>query len=177
MENEKSIVYHHDVVEFVTVAVEYCVFLESAVEKEKQIFTDSLLKLLPLLYLKATLMPKLAVMSDSPQETFVTEENYEIVRHNISMLMGGDDDYLDVFVEDMKYSDSPILKTISEDLADIYQQVKDFVCAYRVGNEEKQQDAIAILKEEFENYWGQRLVSVMRPLHDLKYGIRDEEEY
>ena len=35
--------------------------------------------------------------------------------------MGDKDDYLDVFVQDMVYSDQPIKKSISEDLADIYQ--------------------------------------------------------
>ena len=34
--------------------------------------------------------------------------------------MGDKDDYLDVFVQDMVYSDQPIKKSISEDLADIY---------------------------------------------------------
>ena len=41
--------------------------------------------------------------------------------------MGDKDDYLDVFVQDMVYSDQPIKKSISEDLADIYQDLKDFI--------------------------------------------------
>ena len=36
------------------------------------------------------------------------------------------DDYLDVFIQDMVYSDQPITRNISEDLADIYQAIKDF---------------------------------------------------
>ena len=38
-------------------------------------------------------------------ETYVTEEIYEILRINLSGLMGDKDDYLDVFVQDMVYSD------------------------------------------------------------------------
>ena len=49
---QKSPVYGHDVIEFTTVALQYCAFVENAPEKERTEFVDTLLKLLPLLYLK-----------------------------------------------------------------------------------------------------------------------------
>ena len=40
-------------------------------------------------------------------------------------LLGSDDAYLEVFLDDMRYNDEPITAFISEHLADIYQELKD----------------------------------------------------
>ncbi len=165
-----SPVYSHDVLEFVTVAVQYCTFLETAHEKQKEEFTDTTLKLLPLLYLKGALCPKFDSLDEYDEPfAFVTQENYDIIRNNIACVMGEMDDYLDVFVEDMKYSDTPVLTTVSENLADIYQDLKNFVLAYRDGTDEERMKALSECKTNFENYWGQRLTNVMRALHEVRY--------
>lgn len=177
MEKEKkSIVYHKDVLEFVTVTVQYCLYLETANSKTRKEFVDTLLKILPLLYLKGIMLPKLTVSDDNYSEDFVTEENYDIIRSNIAYIMGEQDDYLDVFVEDMKYSEHPILMTISENLSDIYQDTKNFICAYKDATEERMHDAICLCKENFEIYWGQKVVNVMRALHDVRYNQENAEE-
>ncbi|MCM1311943.1 MAG: DUF5063 domain-containing protein [Bacteroides sp.] len=176
MEKElKSPVYSHDVLEFVTVAVQFCVYLESSENKTRKEFVDTMLKLLPLLYLKGSLLPRFVANEDEEPETFVTEDNYEMIRMGISRIMGEHDDYLDVFVEDMKYSDTPILMTISENLADIYQDLKNFAFTYKLGVEERMMDALAFCKDNFETYWGQRVVNVMRALHDVMYNHKRED--
>ena len=75
----------------------------------------------------------------------------------------------------MKYSDTPIRKSIAEDLADIYQVVKDFVCQFRSGLNETMHDALAQCREHFMEYWGQTLVNTMRALHEVKYSKTDDE--
>ena len=177
MEQEgKSPVYGRDVMEFVTVAVEYCAFLEQSEGKTRMSFVDTLMKLMPLLYLKAALLPKYEILdSDYFSEDYVTEDNYNIVRTNISLVMGEKDDYLDVFMEDMKYSESPILTTVSENLADIYQELKNFVMAYKnATDEELAMNAVAEVKEEFQYSWGQKLVNVQRALHEVRYAEEDD---
>ena len=86
------------------------------------------------------------------------------------------DSYLDVFVADMKYSDTPITKSISEDIADIYQDIKNFVCLFRLGINETMHDAVIECKEHFVQYWGQTLVNTMRALHDARYNTNEETE-
>ena len=170
-----SPVMQRDVLEFVTVAVQCCAFLESAEQKERNEFVDTMLKLLPLLYLKGLLLPEMEANEEVELVDTVTEENYDIIRNNVALVMGEKDDYLDVFVEDMKYSESPILVTVSENLADIYQDLKNFVSVYRDGTEETMSQAIVVCKENFETYWGQRLVNVMRALHEVRF-CSDEED-
>lgn len=171
-----SPVMQRDVLEFVTVAVQCCAYLESAEQKERVEFVDTMLKLLPLLYLKGILLPEMEPNDEVELVDTVTEENYDIIRNNVALVMGEKDDYLDVFVEDMKYSESPILVTVSENLADIYQDLKNFVNVYRDGTEETMSQAIVVCKENFETYWGQRLVNVMRALHEVRCSLRLNEE-
>ena len=97
------------------------------------------------------------------------------MRNNIAYVMGSQDDFLDVFVEEMRYSDQPVLCTVSENLTDIYQDLKNFVSAYRDGTDDTRQAALILCRDNFIQYWGQKLVNVMRPLHDICYNATDED--
>ena len=177
MEKNISAIYDKNTVEFVTVAAEFCGFLERTGEMKRRPFVDKALKLLPLLYLKASLLPEYAErMDEFDPEIFVTEGDYERVRAGVAALMGRYDDYLDVFLDDMAYSDTPICQTISEGLADIYQPVKDFICVYQLGLGRTMNDALVVCRENFSEFWGQRLLNVMRALHDVKYNVRQETD-
>ncbi len=176
MKDKDLVIFHRDTVEFVTVAAEFCGFLERAGEQKRRDFVDTALKLLPLLYLKASMLPPCEPLGMAEPETFVDEAAYEAVRLAVAAVMADGDDYLDVFVEDMRYSDTPIRKTVSEDLADIYQDVKDFVSVYRLGFDETMHDALAICEEHFATYWGQVLVNTMRALHEVKYNHPADED-
>ena len=176
MEKESQTIFDKNVIEFVTVAAEFCAFLGQAERMKRSTFVDTSLKILPLLYLKASMLPKCETIGDEALETYVTEEIYEILRINLSGLMADKDDYLDVFVQDMVYSDQPIKKSISEDLADIYQDIKDFIFVFQLGLNETMNDSLAICQENFGTLWGQKLVNTLRALHDVKYNQEEEEE-
>ena len=176
MEKESQTIFEKNVIEFVTVAAEFCAFLERAEHMKRKAFVDTSLKILPLLYLKASLLPKCETIGDEAPETYVTEEIYEILRINLAGLMGEKDDYLDVFVQDMVYSDQPIKKSISEDLADIYQDIKDFIFVVQLGLNETMNDSLAICQENFGLLWGQKLVNTLRALHDVKYNQQNEND-
>lgn len=169
-------IFDRNVIEFVTVAAEFCKFIEQAEGSKRTEFVDTTLKLLPLLYLKASMLPPCEMMGEEAPETFVTEETYEIVRMNLAAILAERDDYLDVFVSDMKYSDQPITRYISEDLADIYQDIRDFIFVFRLGLNETMNDSLAICQENFRLYWGQKLVNTLRALHEVKYAGQDDDE-
>ena len=176
MGKESQVIFDRDVVEFVTVAAEFCKYLEQAEGKHRTTFVDTTLKILPLLYLKATLLPPCETLGDNLPEHYVTEETYEVLRMTLAGILAEKDAYLDVFMEDMKYSDQPITRYISEDLADIYQDIKDFIFVFQLGLNETMHDALAICQENFRLYWGQKLVNTLRALHEARYLQSDEEE-
>ena len=176
MKKESQVIFDRNVVEFVTVAAEFCKFLEQAETIKRSTFVDTSLKILPLLYLKASMLPKCETIGNEALETFVTEETYEILRMNLAGLLAEKDDYLDVFVSDMKYSDQPITRNISEDLADIYQDIRYFIFVFQLGLNETMNDSLAVCRENFALYWGQKLVNTLRALHDVKYNQPEDEE-
>lgn len=163
-----SAAFDKNTVEFVTVAAEYCAYLEQIYDKEPERVVDVLCKLLPLVYLKATMLPAL-----EPEglylEEFVKEADYDEIRSLLAQKLGENDDYLEVFVEDMKYSDTPVRKCISEDLSDIYQALRNFVQSYRTGLDEVMTESVAVCAESFRSYWGQVLANTLRAVHNVRY--------
>jgi hypothetical protein len=176
MKKESQTIFDNNAIEFVRVAAEFCAFMERAQEMERDEFVDKVLKILPLLYLKAALLPRFEQMGFDALETYVTEEGYEEVRRTVENIMADKDAYLEVFVPDMAFSDQPIQKSIAEDLADIYQDIRDFIFVFQLGLNETMNDALQQCQENFETIWGQKLVNTMRALHDVKYRKEEENE-
>ncbi|MDR2954249.1 MAG: DUF5063 domain-containing protein [Prevotella sp.] len=170
----KEIVYSKDTIEFVTVAVQYCAFLENFEETTESELTDKLTKLLPLLYLKASLVTETEMYNeDDDPEISVTEDTYNYISSKLYNVFLNNDIYLEVFLQDMKYSETPISANISEDLTDIYQDLRNFVTIFERGITENMNDALYVCMENFKAYWGQKLVNVLRALHSLKYAIEE----
>lgn len=165
----KEIVYSRDSIEFVTVAVQYCAFLENFEETTESELTDKLTKILPLLYLKTSLVPETDSVNEDEPEISVTEDDYNYISSKLYNVFLNNDTYLEVFLQDMKYSETPISANISEDLADIYQDLKNFIIIFERGITENMNDALYVCTENFKTYWGQKLVNVLRALHSLKY--------
>jgi len=172
------LVYSRNVIEFVTVAREYCQFLESADNYPKKKFVEVSLKVLPLLYLKAASLPKPEPELDDATDHFVSEMDYMTIKMALETKMGAHNDYLEVFTPDIDRSEAALTACISEDMADIYQDLKDFLGNYRTGATELMNDALAELVNNFEIYWGQKAVNCLRALHNVCYGgdNLDEEE-
>ena len=74
-------------------------------------------------------------------------------------------------MEDIRYSDEPITAFISENIADIHQELDDLVSNWQIDNDCVRNDALAACIEGFREHWGQKLLNVLRPLHALSFEI------
>ena len=158
----------------IAMANEYCHDIESTLEKDREEFVTAMLKLLPRIYIVITDVEDKEDNNELDYiDSYLYEDTYNNVRENMYRLMGEDDVYLEVFEEDMKYSDTPIATTISENLADIYQELYNFLMTLQNVPTEVATNLIYVLKDNFKSYWGQTLVNVMRALHSLKYNESD----
>ena len=175
--NNNHIVYAPVTLDFVTVSVEFCSYKEKMDASPREEWVKTVLRILPLLYVKATLLPSVEALDEGVSEIFVSEQDYLLVSNQVASILGEEDVYLDVFVEDMKYSDRPVSSFISEDIADIYQDVRNFVSVYQHGLEETMINALNVCTENFRSYWGQKLVNVLRPLHTLIYKPLDDIDF
>ena len=169
---EESQIYAPKTLEFITVASEYCKALEHCREFEQHDFIDVMRNLLPMLYLKVSLIGEIEE-ADGYNEPKVTEDDYNYVRSGVAAILAEKDDYLDVFVEDFKYSEQPILCTISENLADIYQALRNLLEVFRSNYEDAMQVALFDTVEDFKLYWGQTLLNALKALHDVRFSVKE----
>jgi hypothetical protein len=169
MEENHDPVYSRNVVEFVAVANEYCKYAERASELKGDELLKILQRILPLMYLKASLLPQLEPFFEDGNEKFVTEPDYNRICLTLREKFGSADDYLEVFDERFKEATDPIPSQISENLADIYQDTKDFLLLYQTGTPEVMNDAVWECRMNFENIWGQKLLNSLRAIHRFIY--------
>jgi len=173
MINNSDPVYSRHVVEFVAVANEYCRYAEHASELKGEELLKILQRLLPLLYLKATFLPELTPVFEDGNEKFVTEPDWCRIHDAFKTMFGTANDYLEVFDERINETEGPVVSSLAENMADIYQDIKDFLLLYQTGTIEVMNDALWECRLNFENYWGQKLVNALRAIH--KFICSDEE--
>lgn len=107
-------------------------------------------------------------------DNYLEEDYYESLRVKIENLFGPDDVYLEVFEEEMKYSDTPIGASVAEGLCDLFQYFYNFTESIRCSlGDEMMAQAINAMRDEFEMSWSQTLVNVMRPLNALAHKNAD----
>lgn len=172
-----NIIYSPSAIELVTVGVEFCAFIENESLVDREEWISKMLHILPLLYIKTSQLPEIIQINEELPETFVKEEDYARVTTKIASIIGEEDVYLDVFIEDMKYSDRPISSFVSEDIADIYQDIRNLISVYQYKLDEQMNDALFVCQQHFKTYWGQKLVNVIRPLHSILYNEDENEDF
>ena len=171
-----QIVYSKNVVEFVTVANEFCVTIEKASHNSPADNVAKLQKILPLLYLKAAVLPQMERVMDEELEKFVSELDYNSLQQKWLQQLGEHDSFYEVFDPNIQFGDETVTASISENLLDIYQDLKDFITNYSIGNEEVMNDSLAECVFHFSEFWGQQLVNVLRAVHMLVVGNVDFDE-
>lgn len=107
---------------FIALCNEYCYAVENVRDTTPSEFVASMLRLLPRLYIVASdLKPEPPIEDLDPYiESYLEEDYYESIRREVENLLGPDDVYLEVFEEDMKYSDTPIGMSVAEGISDIF---------------------------------------------------------
>ena len=83
MDTNSDPVYSRNVVEFVAVANEFCKYAEHASELKGDELLKILQRILPLMYLKASLLPQLDPFFEDGNEKFVTEADWNIINETL----------------------------------------------------------------------------------------------
>jgi hypothetical protein len=162
-------VYSRTVVEFVAVANEFCKYAEHAGELEGEDLLKILQRILPLMYLKASLLPALEPFFEDGNEKFVTEVDWNRINNSFKEKFGTADEFLEISDKDPREAETPVLSSLAENMSDIYQDLKDFLLLYQTGTREVMNDAIWECRMNYENIWGQKLVNSLRAIHKFIY--------
>jgi hypothetical protein len=168
-------VFSKNVLEMLTVANEFCLFLEKADDYPKESILSFLQKICPLIYLKASLLPVIQDVNDEAAEHFVTEESWGNILNSLQVKFGTDDRYHYLDHHEKTNLDA-IPATLSETIADIYQDLKDFVILYQKPQKSSMEYAVYDCKRLFETRFGYLLVNAQQVIHFLRYSGRDDIE-
>ncbi|HON52822.1 MAG TPA: DUF5063 domain-containing protein [Bacteroidales bacterium] len=160
------------ILEFITISKELCAFLELSEYESKRIFIDKTQKLLSLLYLKALVLNSHDDV-DGYCEQFVTEEQWNYIQQSIQTTLGDHDVYIEVTSVENKQSEKDTMP-LSEALADVYQDIREFIDRMRTDNDEMREVAVYECLQNFGMYWGPRVLSIMQEFHVLLYSVDSE---
>lgn len=114
-------------------------------------------------------------------EKYVTEEEWQALFNDLRQKFLDNDEYW--FVENDNPHNDLIRGSLSDNLADIYQDLKDFVILYQRPFRNVKEAAVWDIRQLFRSHWGFRVVNVLKVLHYQLYGsenyraINEEEGY
>jgi hypothetical protein len=168
-DSSEKLVYSKNVVELITVAGEYCKFIEKVRSNTRRDFVDKSLKILSLLYLKSAMIQDFELEMEGESEKFVTEVQWEHVKEMVSEKLGLNEIYVDVIAPGAYETQETESISLSECFADMYQDLKDLVGNFEIGAIDAKLEAIYDCKYNFEVYWGPRLLSALTYLHSIRY--------
>ncbi|MDE7407559.1 MAG: DUF5063 domain-containing protein [Muribaculaceae bacterium] len=152
---------------------EYCQAVEMARESTQAEFIDAMARLLPRIYITAYGFTSDIEADVAPMES-LDEESYNRIRSDVEQLLGSRDTYLEVFEDDMKYSDTPIAASVSEGIADLFQIFFNFIESIKDAPSDQVEESLAWLRYDFETYWSQILCNIMRPINHI--ALNPDEE-
>ena len=162
----KEPVFNKSIVEVLTISNELCLLIENSDKYDKNDFLNILHRLLPLLYLKASLLKRVAASNPDANERFVTEEQYELIYQSLRKLFSvGDIFYV------VQNKDKTIKVSLAEFLTDVYQDIKDFLILYQKPSISAKENAINECVNMFEKHWGAKLIISHKTLHFLIYPV------
>ncbi|MFU8844506.1 MAG: DUF5063 domain-containing protein [Bacteroidales bacterium] len=157
-------VYARNTLEFLTVCNDFCITVSTS-EMNSSSLTDYLVKVLPLLYLKASLLPDIDVVNPDMNQRFVTQEEWQNLFLKLRKIFGTYDEFW--YTDPIGEAPEPIKGSLSEHLADIFQDLQDFLQLYQRNSLDAKENALHEVSGSFKRYWGYQLVNAHKTLHHV----------
>ena len=173
---DTSLIQSKQVIEMFTVANEFCLFVEDSERYEREYVVDYLQRVLPLLYLKGSMLPESEEHAEHDNERYVIEETWEYI-YNVFMNLFGKDNTYHVW---NSQSNEVVENACAEIMADLYQDLKDFVFLFAKPSYYAKTNAVYMCRNLFEVRWGRSIPAFMSHLHNLKYEnpkLNEDEDF
>lgn len=169
---EIEAIYSRQSLEMITVANEFCIYINEIDKYEQSDIFKYLHHICPLLYLKGSLLPTIQIEDEQANERFMTQEEWAAIFHKLRIKFGANDEFLFIAPNE-KMDFNPVKNSLADQLADVYQDLKDFLLLYQKSSKAAKQNAVAECKSLFESHWGYRVVSIQQALHYKLYSQPD----
>jgi len=162
-----------DVIDFISLCNEYCQLLDKAEKLPLHELLDKICESLMSVYKKTFLITRFKTRYESEPQKFLVEKQYNKVRQTLLNLLDKRDSYMEILDPNRLASQNIFQASLSEDLADIYQDFYDFVQWYSLGTFESVNDSLIECLANFEKYWGIKLLNALRAIHVIRYLKKD----
>jgi len=163
-----------NVIDMLTVANEFCIFTEKAEKYNPDEVLQYYAKICPLLYLKGAILPIVEPDEDYLGERFVNEDQWENIYNSLLTLFADKDEFYTLNYES---SDNiPLRASVSEHLADVYQDLKDFVLLYQKTLMYAKQNAVYECRTLFISHWGIRIAALLPALHAVAFRPEQDDD-
>ena len=154
--------------EFTAQARTYCSFIEDGHAPNSWIFAQRCLTQLLCLYHLALQLPEIAPASEDLFEN-IKQDAWNAVRENIAKTLARDY-YWEVFEPLEQDQPEPVLGSLSDDLADIWRDLKPGVAMMETGSAALVSDVVWQWRISFETHWGQHAATAIAALHAICFG-------
>ena len=128
-----------------------------------------------MVYQKTYTIPRFKTRYESDPQKFLSEKQYNKVRATLMGILGNRDVYPEVLDPNRLANENIFKASLSEDLTDIYQDFFDLIQWYQLGTIESVNDSIIECLNNFEKYWGVKLLNALSAIHVLRYLKKDAE--
>ena len=148
--------------EFRQVAAGYCALVE-APQPDRLEYQEALMEMLPRLYLAASVLPHVEPETEELLPDRPTNDEWFAVLKRLQSAIGPGDEYRHVEPYPVKSREKPIRWSISDDLADIWKDLKQGLLALETGTPEA--DVVFHWRLEFTSHWGRHAVDALAAIH------------
>jgi hypothetical protein len=157
--------------QFVKLARKYLALIDGLPGPSAHEFLSQCAILLPQLYYLGQQLPDVELPDGDPLDE--NQKPIESPMGKIMSLLGKYDRYCEVF--DPIFDNQAITTHLSDDLSDIYTDLKRPLVKYDSGEEPNQRIAIWEWAFHLKIHWGNHLVDALRPIHSLVHDHLDPE--
>lgn len=159
--------------ELVKLCGNYCAVLEQVDKASLPEFLDRVAVSLMAIYQKTFSVNRFQTKYESETQHYLTEKQYNKICNTLKGLFGKKDVYVELINPTRPNVREQFKASIAEDLTDIYQDFYDFVQWYSEGTYESINDSIIELLNNFDKYWGIKLLNVIKAIHVIRYLNKD----
>ena len=164
---------HNAGAEFAEVAERYCGLLDRHQASGGPELVRALYVLLPELLFRASALPRGDASEESELSDPLGDDGWRAIFESLTDTLGELDLYWEVFDPTALGDDDPMTATLSDDLADIY---RDLRRGLGLPGSPLPSRAVWDWRFDFESHWGHHAIDALRTMHALMYshGLGDD---
>jgi hypothetical protein len=151
---------------FLNTARQYCAFVESTNNKEKD-FLKETQNLLLTLYQQATALSWTTLEHEEEFEDKLSKEEFDKILKRLDENIGHHRYYWEIFDPTNDQDTQAVCGDLVDDLGDIYKDIKHGLMIFDLGTMASREAALWDLKFGFEKHWGRHAICALKTIHFL----------